>query len=87
MLSFFLIVFGFFWLFNFSHVPISNTQFIKMSGQEGLLDTMFFYSSQEGGLINPKVPGGFWPYRADSYILISAGPDGLYGTGDDITNF
>lgn len=27
------------------------------------------------------------PYRADSYILISAGPDGLYGSGDDIFNF
>jgi type II secretory pathway pseudopilin PulG len=28
-----------------------------------------------------------WPYRPDSYILISAGADGLYGTPDDITNF
>ncbi len=28
-----------------------------------------------------------WPYRPDSYILISAGADGLYGTADDITNF
>ena len=27
------------------------------------------------------------PYRADSYILISAGKDGLYGTADDIFNF
>ena len=27
------------------------------------------------------------PYRADSYILISAGYDGLYGTRDDICNF
>ncbi|MHC4950097.1 MAG: type II secretion system protein [Planctomycetota bacterium] len=27
------------------------------------------------------------PYRAESYILISAGQDGLYGTGDDIFNF
>jgi len=27
------------------------------------------------------------PYRADSYILISAGRDGLYGTEDDICNF
>jgi competence protein ComGC len=26
-------------------------------------------------------------YRSDSYILISAGADGLYGTPDDITNF
>ena len=34
----------------------------------------------------PNVTGG-WPHRSDSYILISAGVDGEYGTGDDITNF
>ena len=27
------------------------------------------------------------PYRADSYILMSAGFDGLYGTKDDVFNF
>ncbi|MBL7186604.1 MAG: hypothetical protein ISS70_09780 [Phycisphaerae bacterium] len=27
------------------------------------------------------------PHRADTFILLSAGPDGLYGTADDITNF
>ena len=27
------------------------------------------------------------PYRPNTFILISAGPDGLYGTQDDITNF
>jgi len=27
------------------------------------------------------------PYRADSFILHSAGPDGRYGTGDDMYNF
>ena len=27
------------------------------------------------------------PNRSDSYILISAGFDGLYGTADDICNF
>jgi prepilin-type N-terminal cleavage/methylation domain-containing protein len=43
-------------------------------------------------LVDPKVsalmaPGVYWPYRPDSYILISAGMDGEYGTQDDITNF
>ncbi|MGE5294847.1 MAG: type II secretion system protein [Solirubrobacterales bacterium] len=28
-----------------------------------------------------------WSVRPDSYILISAGADGFYGTDDDITNF
>ncbi len=27
------------------------------------------------------------PYRADTYFLLSAGKDGLYGTADDILNF
>jgi len=27
------------------------------------------------------------PYNPDSYLLISAGSDGIYGTSDDITNF
>ena len=36
---------------------------------------------------DPKITAIDWPYRPDSYILISAGVDGEYGTGDDITNF
>lgn len=31
--------------------------------------------------------GVYRPYRADSYIMMSAGKDGLYGTADDIYNF
>jgi hypothetical protein len=34
-----------------------------------------------------KITARAWPYRPDSYILISAGIDGLYGTDDDIRNF
>ncbi len=36
---------------------------------------------------DPKKEAIAWPYKSDSYILISAGADGLYGTGDDIRNF
>ena len=36
---------------------------------------------------DPKIAAKKWPYRPDSYILISAGVDGVYGTSDDITNF
>ncbi|MHC4425235.1 MAG: type II secretion system protein [Planctomycetota bacterium] len=38
-------------------------------------------------IADPKVTARPWPYRPDSYILISAGADGLYGTSDDIRNF
>ena len=36
---------------------------------------------------NTKVTHFPKPYRADTFILISAGFDGEYGTGDDIYNF
>jgi len=43
----------------------------------------FFYNY----IRDPKINARSWPYRPDSYILISAGADGLYGTSDDIRNF
>jgi type II secretory pathway pseudopilin PulG len=43
----------------------------------------FFYNY----IRDPKITARPWPYRSDSYILISAGVDGLYGTSDDICNF
>ncbi|HUS73279.1 MAG TPA: hypothetical protein VMY06_09460 [Sedimentisphaerales bacterium] len=36
---------------------------------------------------NKKVKAKSSPHRADSYILLSAGYDGVYGTKDDIVNF
>ncbi len=37
-------------------------------------------------ILNDKITTMRRPYRANSFILISAGKDGLYGTGDDVTN-
>jgi prepilin-type N-terminal cleavage/methylation domain-containing protein len=36
---------------------------------------------------DPKITAKPMPQRPDSYLLISAGADGLYGTADDVTNF
>ncbi|UCG57858.1 MAG: hypothetical protein JSU70_23705 [Phycisphaerales bacterium] len=53
----------------------------------------YFYGTADpfdgitGYIQDPKVTTRPWPYKPDSYILISAGMDGIYGTGDDITNF
>jgi len=41
----------------------------------------------ENMILNPQVTTIKRPYRAGSYILISAGKDGLYGSPDDIFNF
>lgn len=32
-------------------------------------------------------PGRIWPYNAKSFLIISPGKDGLFGTSDDIKNF
>ncbi len=41
----------------------------------------------ENMIINEQVETIRRPYRAESFILISAGKDGLYGTPDDMFNF
>ncbi len=48
-----------------------------------LLDPTRFYMDTQSDQITTTRR----PYRADQYILISAGPDGEYGTADDICNF
>jgi prepilin-type N-terminal cleavage/methylation domain-containing protein len=50
----------------------------------GTSDARIFYRE----IRNKKMPSSSpWPNRADSFILMSAGYDGEYGTGDDIFNF
>ena len=41
------------------------------------------------GIRDPRIafPNPWRPYNPDTYILISAGPDGYYGTADDIHNY
>ena len=36
---------------------------------------------------NPAVTATYKPHNMDSYLLISAGPDAIYGTPDDVTNY
>ncbi len=45
----------------------------------------FFYH-KDYKIIDPNVTVTTWPYRPDSFILISAGKDSVYGTQDDIVN-
>ena len=41
----------------------------------------------EDMVVNDQVTAIQRPYKAESYILVSAGKDGLYGNSDDILNF
>lgn len=85
-------------IYNF----FDNSQIIEAKGKEDgelagtaaqeheWLDPFKFYGSvanYDHSIRDPQVTGRPWPYRPDSYLLISAGADGEYGTRDDITNF
>jgi len=61
----------------------------KHPGLRPPLNPLFDASSFISYIKDPKItaPAPPWPYRPDSYILISAGADGFYGTEDDIRNF
>jgi hypothetical protein len=52
-------------------------------GLHPLADPRRFYMNTK----SDKIVSESRPYRPYSYILISAGYDGLYGTADDICNF
>lgn len=52
-----------------------------------LYDEHDLFYRRDYKIIDPKVTSTNWPHRPDSYILISAGADGEYGTSDDIFNF
>lgn len=64
--------------------PFANTDDIDANGVNDGIDD--FYDT----LINPRARingiGDPVPYNKDTYILLSAGSDGLYGTSDDVTN-
>jgi hypothetical protein len=64
--------------------PSYNPDPLYTSYSGGLPGTYFYSPAYK--LADPKISIP-WPYRPDSYILISAGVDGVYGTDDDITNF
>jgi prepilin-type N-terminal cleavage/methylation domain-containing protein len=56
--------------------------------QHKLYEEREFFYDPKYKIIDPKVKTDKgWPHRPDSYILISAGADGEYGTSDDIFNF
>lgn len=52
-----------------------------------ILDKTAYNSTLVGNPALPTTNTTAKPARRDSFILITAGKDGLYGTGDDISNF
>jgi prepilin-type N-terminal cleavage/methylation domain-containing protein len=52
-----------------------------------LAETGDFPNSFARFVIDQKVKSRLTPAQKDLYLLISAGPDGIYGTADDVTNW
>jgi type II secretory pathway pseudopilin PulG len=52
-----------------------------------ITSSSFFYNYITNWQVPNPTGNVNWPQNPDSYLLISAGPDGLYGTKDDICNF
>lgn len=70
------------------NVPLTTILKSISDGEEHPLgDRAVIYKAFYDYITDPKVTATKWPYRPDSYILISAGADGEYGTSDDICNF
>ncbi|MBI5864434.1 MAG: type II secretion system protein [Planctomycetes bacterium] len=62
------------------HMLIKPAAFV--SGQPNAAQTGFSLYIQD-----KNVKARAASFRADSYLLVSPGPDGIYGTGDDLDNF
>lgn len=60
-------------------MPDDGVDFTLMTGTS--------YENFENMIVNDQVPSLPRPYHAGTYILISAGKDGDFGTADDIFNF
>lgn len=60
-----------------------STEIHPLADTTGNIGDIRFYDQTQ----NKKIEVREWPYNADSFILLSAGPDGKYGTPDDIHNF
>jgi len=65
-----------------------NSDLIDMGMPGSLISHLMSKSRFYSEIENPNINITYGrPYKPDSYILISAGPDGQYGTRDDIFNF
>jgi type II secretory pathway pseudopilin PulG len=65
-----------------------DNRLMLMQNSENTMDgtsagTSIFYADT----LNPNFTDPRRPYKNESYILLSAGADGLYGTKDDVYNF
>lgn len=69
--------------------PLGEFQYIEDQTSRPVPKTFegFVYNEQTYESTRVGSDGRIWPHNPDSFLLISAGSDGILGTTDDITNF
>jgi type II secretory pathway pseudopilin PulG len=67
--------------------PVAKTTALNSAGPNGVANGGLYFTNQSipPTGTDPDFTGR--PRAVDQFILISAGPDGIYGTSDDITSF
>ncbi len=73
--------------FAYQPYTLSGTQVPSESWYRRTNWYKFYEMTANPDHLNEAVPRLSRPYRSESFILQSAGPDGLYGTPDDVFNF
>ena len=68
---------------DFGYVPNQTSFPLPKTFAEFFIDPTIYDRTADSSGANGRI----WPHRPDTYVLISAGEDMLYGTADDVTNF
>ncbi|MHC5110313.1 MAG: type II secretion system protein [Planctomycetota bacterium] len=67
--------------------PALPAEILQDTGQNEIYTNNIFDNTFTRYILDPNSRGRNAPVRNDSYLLISAGADGFYGTEDDVTNW
>jgi prepilin-type N-terminal cleavage/methylation domain-containing protein len=73
---------------NYRH-PLGNFEYTAGQTERPEMETFERFIHNERIFENTRVDdeGRIWPHNPDSFLLITPGEDGVFGTTDDITNF
>ncbi len=61
----------------------------KIMGEVGTFPYFILHKELYQSTLDPNVPENVTtiPHRKDTFLLITAGKDGIYGSSDDVKNF
>ena len=75
------------YMYNFGYSPTDPTQMPPVGSFAYVTMDRDLYQMSDREPDNPSHGGRIWPKRPDTFMLISPGADGRWGSGDDVKNF